>query len=142
MMLEDCALDVAQLAEEWISAMNAHDAERMGSLLTEDAVAEEVAETEPRRGRESIEEAYLELFKGYPDCEAEILNQVISSDQAVVEVRFKATNEGPFRGTPATHKTIELRIAYILKVENGKISFVTEYYDLATLLSQQGMLPR
>jgi len=135
-------LNVAQLAEEWISAMSARNVERMGSLLTEDAIADEVAETRPRKGRKSIEEAYREVFEGYPDCEAEILNRVIGSDQAVVEVRFKGTNKGPFRGTPATNKPIDLRIAYILKVENGKISYVTEYYDVATLLTQQGMLPK
>jgi steroid delta-isomerase-like uncharacterized protein len=135
-------LNVAQLAEEWISAMNARNLERMGSLLTEDAIADEVAESEPRKGRKSIEEAYREVFEGYPDCEAEILNRVIGSDQAVVEVRFKGTNKGPFRGTPATNKPIDLRIAYILKVKNGKISYVTEYYDVATLLTQQGMLPK
>jgi steroid delta-isomerase-like uncharacterized protein len=135
-------LNVAQLAEEWISAMNARDLERMGSLLTEDALADEVAEAEPRRGRGSIKEAYREVFEGYPDCEAEILNRVIGSDQAVVEVRFKGTNKGPFRGTPATHKPIDLRIAYILKVANGKISHITEYYDVVTLLTQQGILPK
>lgn len=132
----------AQLAEEWVSAMNARNVERMGSLLTEDAIADEVAESEPRRGRKNIEDAYREVFGGYPDCEAEIINRVIGSDQALVEVRFKGTNKGPFRGTPATNKPIDLRIAYILKVENEKISYITEYYDVATLLTQQGMLPK
>lgn len=135
-------MNTAQLAEEWISAMNAHNVERMASLLTEDAVADEVAEDEPRKGRDSIAEAYREVFAGYPDCKSEILNRVIGVDQAVVEVRFKGINVGAFRGTHATNKPIDLRIAYILKIKDGKISRVTEYYDLATLLVQQGMMPK
>jgi steroid delta-isomerase-like uncharacterized protein len=135
-------MNTAELAEEWISAMNARSVERMATLLTEDAVADEVAEAEPRRGRDSIAEAYREVFAGYPDCKAEIVNRVIGSDQALVEVRFKATNKGVFRGTPATNKPIDVRIAYILKTEGSKISRVTEYYDTATLLAQQGMMPK
>jgi steroid delta-isomerase-like uncharacterized protein len=135
-------LSIVPLAEEWIFAMNAHDVKRMMSLLTEDAVAEEVPENEPRRGRKSIGEAYREVFEGYPDCNAKILNQIIGSDQALIEVSFKATNKGSFRGSPATNKPIDLRIAYILKAEKGKISHITEYYDLVTLLIQQGAFPK
>jgi ketosteroid isomerase-like protein len=43
-------MNAGQLAEEWIIAMNARDVERMAALLTEDAVGDEVAESEPRRG--------------------------------------------------------------------------------------------
>jgi steroid delta-isomerase-like uncharacterized protein len=142
MALEASALIAAQIAEEWVSAMNAHNVERMVSLLTEDAIADEVVENKPREGRESIAGAYREVFAGYPDCKAEILNLIVDSDQAVVEVRFKGTNNGAFRGTPATDRPIDLRIAYILKVKNGRICKVTEYYDLATVLTQQGLMTK
>lgn len=135
-------MNAGQLAEEWIIAMNARDVERMAALLTEDAVGDEVAESEPRRGRDRIAEGYREVFAGYPDCVAEIVNRVVDEDQAVVEVRFTGTNKGPFRGTPATDKPIDLRIAYIIKARLGKIERVTEYYDLVTLLTQQGMMPK
>jgi steroid delta-isomerase-like uncharacterized protein len=135
-------MNTAELAEEWIAAMNAHDVERMAALLTEDAVGDEVAEAEPKRGRDSIAEGYREVFAGYPDCVAEIVNRIVGEDQAVVEVRFKGTNKGAFRGTPATDKPIDLRIAYIIKARQGKIERVTEYYDLVTLLTQQGMMPK
>jgi steroid delta-isomerase-like uncharacterized protein len=135
-------MSVEQLAEQWIAAMNAHDAERMAALLTEDAVGDEVAESEPRRGRDKIADGYREVFAGYPDCVAEIVNRVIGSDQAVIEVRFKGTNKGAFRGTPATNKPIGLRIAYVIKARRGKIERVTEYYDVVTLLTQQGMMPK
>ena len=135
-------MSVAELAEQWVAAMNAHDVEGMAALLTEDVVGDEVAEAEPRRGRDSIAEGYREVFAGYPDCTAEMLNRVIGEDQVVVEVRFKGTNKGAFRGTPATNKPIDVRIAYIIKARRGKIERVTEYYDLVTLLTQQGMMPK
>jgi steroid delta-isomerase-like uncharacterized protein len=135
-------MSVAQLADEWISAMNAHDLERMAAILTEDAVGDEVAETEPRRGRERIVEGYREVFTAYPDCRAEIVNRLIRDDQALVEIRFKAVNKGAFRGTPASNKPIDLRIAYIIRERNDKIARVTEYYDVVTLLTQQGMMSK
>lgn len=135
-------MNTAELAEEWIAAMNAHDVERMAALLAEDAVGDEVAEAEPRYGRDKIADGYRELFAGYPDCVAEIVNCIVGENQAVVEVRFKGTNKGAFRGTAATNKPIDLRIAYIIKARQGKIERVTEYYDLVTLLTQQGMMPK
>jgi len=135
-------MNAAQLAEEWINAMNAHDLERMAAILTEDAVGDEVAETEPRRGREKIVEGYREVFTAYPDCRAEIVNRLIGDDQALVEIRFKAVNKGAFRGTAASNKPIDLRIAYIIRERNDKIARVTEYYDLVTLLTQQQIMPK
>lgn len=127
------------VARGWVHAINTHDAARIAVLLTEDAVAEEVAEGHPVRGREAIAKAYREVFRGYPDCTATILNKVVDTNQVVLEVSFRGTNKGEFRGTPATDKSINLRIAYFLKFRRGKISAVTEYYDAATIASQQGL---
>jgi len=51
-----------------------------------------------------------------------------------------ATNSGVFRGAEPTGKRVDLRIAYFFKLKDGRIDKITEYYDLATLLVQQGQL--
>ncbi len=128
-----------QTARKWIEAMNLQDVERMSSLCWEDAVGEEVASPPPAMGRDQIAKSYRELFEGFPDCKAEILNLFSGQDQVLGEVRWSGTNRANFRGTPATGRFVDIRIAYIFRVEKGKIRKITEYYDGAAVATQMGL---
>jgi steroid delta-isomerase-like uncharacterized protein len=127
------------LVKKWLDAMNDHQVDRMSSLCLEDAVGDEVADPPPGQGRDKIAESYKELFKGFSDCKAEIVNIFSGSSQVLAEVRWSGTNRADFRGTPATGRFLDIRIAYIFKIENGKISRITEYYDGATVAAQMGL---
>jgi len=132
--------DQIKIIDAFIEAMNAHDVEAMGKLCTEAIIADEVAEPEPFKGVGAFKQAYLDVFQGYPDCAAEILETFVDGDTVICQVRWYATNSGVFRGTEPTNKKVDLRIAYFFKLKDGKINGITEYYDLATLLVQQGQL--
>jgi len=112
--------------------MNAHDLTRMNALYAEDAVGNEVPDP-PIRDRRGLEEGYRELFYGYPDCRAELLNMFSGGGQILAEVRWTGTNTREFRGQPPTNEHADLRIAYVFKVEGGKIKKITEYYDSASV---------
>jgi len=128
-----------ELVKEWLDAMNERNVNRMSSVCSEDAVGDEVADPPPAQGRDRIAKSYKELFEGFPDCNAEILNIFGSQNQVLAEVRWKGTNKGAFRGTPATGKLVDIRIAYVFKIKNKKICKITEYYDGATVTAQMGL---
>ncbi len=131
--------DIIRTARSWLQAMNEHDVDKMSSLCWEDAIGEEIAEPHPAENREQIARSYRELFTAFPDCTAEILNIFSGKDQVLAEVRWKGTNKGSFRGTPATGKLVDIKIAYIFKIVKGKIKRITEYYDGATVARQMGL---
>jgi len=120
------------IAKAWLEAMNAHDLEKMSSLYAEDVIGDEVADP-PVRDRKGLEESYRELFHGFPDCKAELLNIFSGGDQVLAEIRWTGTNTREFRGQPPTNKFTDLRIAYIFKIEGDKIKKITEYYDSASV---------
>jgi len=120
------------VAREWLDAINIHDLPRMSALFAEDAMGDEVPDP-PVRDREGLEESYRELFCSYPDCKTELLNIFSSGDQVLAEVRWTGTNTREFQGQPTTNELADLRIAYIFKVEGGKIKKITEYYDSASV---------
>ncbi|NIS70811.1 MAG: hypothetical protein GTO12_18290 [Proteobacteria bacterium] len=128
-----------EIAKKWLNAMNEHDVDQMSSLCWEDAVGDEVADPPPAESREGIAKSYRELFAGFPDCKAEILNIFSGQNQVLAEVRWSGTNQKDFRGTPATGKLVDIRIAYIFQIEDGKIRRITEYYDGAAVASQMGL---
>lgn len=123
-------------AEAWIQGMNDHDADAMAALCTDDVTDLEVAEGEVHAGRDYLLWAYQDLFVGYPDCSCEIINKFAGDDQALIEVQWRGTNTGVFRGEEPSGGSCDIRIAYVFRFREGKICAVTEYYDMATLLAQ------
>jgi steroid delta-isomerase-like uncharacterized protein len=67
------------------------------------------------------------------------LNIFSGEDQVFAEVRWSGTNRADFRGTPATGRFVDIRIAYIFKIEKGKIRRITEFYDGAAVATQMGL---
>ncbi len=132
-------MELIEVAKSWLEAMNKHDLDKMSSLCWEDAVGDEVADPPPAKSCRQIESSYRELFTAYPDCAAEILNIFSGQNQVLAEVRWTGSNKGDFRGIPATGKFVDIRIAYIFKIDDKKISKITEYYDGATLAKQMGL---
>jgi steroid delta-isomerase-like uncharacterized protein len=132
--------ELLDIRDGFFAAMNEHDVEKMAQYCTADIVADEVAEPEPFVGIDAFKGSYSDVFEGYPDCQAEVIDTLLDNDTIVCQVRWYATNTGIFRGEEPTGKKVDIRIAYFLKIEKGKINKITEYYDLATLLVQQGQL--
>lgn len=132
--------ELIQFIEGFFNAMNAYDVEKMGQLCTPGIVADEVAEPEPFNGVDAFKQAYTDVFQGYPDCTADVQEWFVEGNAVICQVRWRATNTGVFRGGEPTGEKVDLRIAYFFKLKDGKIDHITEYYDVATLLVQQGQL--
>jgi steroid delta-isomerase-like uncharacterized protein len=124
----------------FFQAMNDHDVDKMAESCTRGIVADEVAEHEPFTGMGAFKKSYSDVFGGYPDCTAEVEETFVDGNAVICQVTWKATNTGIFRGVEPTGKPVDLRIAYFFRLKEGKIHRITEYYDLATLLVQQGQL--
>lgn len=132
--------EMIELIGSFFNAMNAHDVEKMGQFCTDGIVADEVAEPEAFDGLDAFKQAYRDVFQGYPDCAVEADKWFVDGDTVICQVRWWATNSGVFRGAEPTGKKVDLRIAYFFKLSDAKIEHITEYYDLASLLAQQGQL--
>jgi hypothetical protein len=65
-----------------------------------------------------------------------IVNDFAGDDQVMVEVQWRGTETGSFRGQPPSGGTVDIRIGYVFKFTGGLISAITEYYDAATLERQ------
>jgi steroid delta-isomerase-like uncharacterized protein len=124
------------VALAWMQAMVEHDASKMGAMATEDVDVMEVAEGVAHKGRGHLVWAYEDLFAAYPDCACDVVNAFASDDQALVEVQWRGTETGSFRGAPPSGGKVDIRIGYVFRFADGQITAITEYYDAATLAKQ------
>lgn len=128
-------------AEQYAEAWSAHDTERILSFFTEDCVYEDVALSSVNTGKQQLEEFLRIAFAAIPDFRIEPKAAFSTGDRAASEWTMSGTQTGPFPGIPATNKRFSVQGVSIMELQHGKIRRNTDYWSLATLLQQFGVLP-
>jgi steroid delta-isomerase-like uncharacterized protein len=92
-------------------------------------------------GRDELR-AFAELvFAGFPDVAFEMTSGFVADGWGGGEWIMTGTHAGDLPDLPATRKSISVRGSTIIELDDGKVSRVADYWDLATLLRQIGLLP-
>jgi steroid delta-isomerase-like uncharacterized protein len=97
-------------------------------------------------GREAILAYYKEADKPFSDLRMDTTLLIEEGDTVVAEYTWRGTNTGPLTmpdGTeiPATGKTLEMSGVGIITVRDGTIAEQRDYFDVAAMMSQLGLMP-
>ncbi|MBX6385230.1 MAG: ester cyclase [Microbispora sp.] len=133
--------DGRQLADRVLSAVNAHDLERLAECYERNAVL-----TTPwgvRRGREQIIRSWEILFRGVPDMTITVWNTVAGPEPCFSEWTITGTQTGVFPlpdGGVAgpSGRRIAVRGFDACRTENDLVVAHRAYFDLLELYSQLG----
>ena len=128
--------DVA-VAEKWIAAWNSHNPDKMLSLFTDDIVYEDVAFGEVSHGSAELRKFAASEFDGVPDLELKLLRADIHGGHGTIEWMFSGTDKGVYK----TGKKFSVRGVSVIDMRDGKISRNLDFYDVATIMRQVGILP-
>ena len=115
------ALRPKSVVEDWVSAFNRADVERLTALYSEDAVNHQVAET-PVEGREAIRAMFTREF-ATAEMTCIVENLFEDGEWAILEWR----------------DPLGLRGCGFFHVVGGKIVFQRGYWDKLTFLRQHGL---
>lgn len=126
-----------RILEQFVEAVNRHDARSMSKYFAQDGVYENVT-LKVLGNRKSQRKFHEELFKSFPDLNYKLTNVVVKDDQLVAECLVRGTNQAAFLGRPPTGMSIRLPVAFVIKFARGKIKHWKSYYDSGTLLRQLG----
>jgi len=131
-----------KLIEDWALAWSSPtEVEKFTSLFTDDCVYEDVALGAVSHGKAELQGFYNMTFNVFPDFKVELASQFIAGNRAGAEWTFSGTHKGDLPGLPATNKHVSVRAASIFELEGGKLKRCTDYFDMATVLKQIGVLP-
>jgi steroid delta-isomerase-like uncharacterized protein len=125
------------LAQRWVDAWNAHDADAVAVLFTRDALYEDVAFGSVNHGPDEIRAFAQFFFAAVPDLRVTLVASSLEDGRGTIEWVFSGTD----RGVYGTGKTFAVRGVAVLETRGGKISRNSDYEDLATILRQLGLLP-
>ena len=89
--------------------------------------------------------AYLAGWRtAFPDFWVEIKHMAIYTQSAVCEYVLRGSHNGtlalPSGSIPATNRQLDLLVCETFRIENGRLSQISTYFDQVTLLQQLGIL--
>jgi steroid delta-isomerase-like uncharacterized protein len=127
----------SNVAEKWIEAWNSHDVERVLVLFTPDVVYEDLPFGVRNHGSAELRAFAVGIFTAVPDLRLDLLNSSLKGRHGTIEWVFSGTDIGLHK----TQRRFSVRGVSVIEVHGQLISRNSDYYDLATILRQLGLLP-
>ncbi len=127
----------AAVAEKWIAAWNSHSPDKMLPVFTDDVFYEDVAFGEVSHGSAELRKFAVSEFEGVPDLELKLVRASVHDGHGTIEWVFTGTDKAVFN----TGKKFSVRGVSVIDVRDGKISRSLDFYDVATIMRQVGVLP-
>lgn len=134
-------INIEHTLDEWAVGWSTRDIERVVALCTEDCVYEDVPLGVTNHGKEELRAFGQQVFNAFPDFKIELTTQAAAGDWAMLEWTMSGTHQADLPGMPATGKSFSVRGATALQLDDGRISRDSDYWDMATLLTQLGLMP-
>lgn len=107
-----------QLLDEFASAWNAHDADRLLACMTDDAVFYGAAGPGPDgaawHGHVQLREAFAAIWGTYPDAQWSGASHFVVGDRALTEWTFS--------GTAADGRRVQVRGCDVFRLRGGRIA--------------------
>ncbi len=129
-----------RVLEDWIRHWSSHDMDRLLPLFTDDVVYEDVTMGAGNHGKNELRAFGEGFFTAFPDVTFELTSRFATGSQGGVEWVMRGTHRGDMPGMPATNKHAEVRGASIFEFAGDKIRRCSDYWDMATMLKQLGLM--
>ena len=127
-------------------AYNDKNWDTVRAVFAETGVYDEKATGRRVQGVARILEVWQGWARAFPDSKATFVSEHASGDTAILEVVWRGTHTGPLEtpaGTiPPSNRRIEVPACLVEKTAGAKVTAYTHYFDMATLLTQIGAMPK
>jgi steroid delta-isomerase-like uncharacterized protein len=123
---------------EHMTAENAYEFERCIGAFSHPRY-EIVPTGEVWDGHDGVNALLIQNKTAFPDFKFEPSAMHYADDAVLVEGRFKGTHAGPWRGLPATRRTIDFPLIIVFVFDGERMVCERTYFDLGTLLRQLGV---
>ena len=128
--------------DAYLEAWNAHDSAGVGRYMADDAIYEDVALGRVLHGPSEIASFVEEATRSSSDFRFESVSLFTVGNDYANEWVMLGTNDRERPGVPATGRSFRVRGASVGRLDaNGRIVENRDYYNLAELLTQLGILP-
>jgi steroid delta-isomerase-like uncharacterized protein len=125
---------ITNIFEDWMSAFQQHNVQKMVSLLTDDAKIESLV-FGTHIGKEEATNYWEQLYKTFPKINATPVTITAEANRLAAEIDITGTAMEVDITTASSHSTT-IRGAFVYEFTNNKIKEIRMYYD-STILKRQ-----
>jgi steroid delta-isomerase-like uncharacterized protein len=130
-----------KVIREHIRQESTQDLKGLLAGMTRDCVCAVNISPKPFVGPKAVADRYLQQWRGFPDFKVRVRRIIVEGrDYVVTENEWRGTHRGPFFGIPPTGKRARVRACVLWEFRGSRLRAETVYFDLATVLSQIGVL--
>ena len=130
------------LLDRYLDAWNAHDPAGVARHMADGAIYEDVALGRVLHGPSEIAKFVEEATRSSSDFRFEVVSVLTAGSNYANEWVMLGTNDRALPSVPATGRSFRVRGASVGKLDSsGLIVENRDYYNLAELLTQLGILP-
>ena len=129
-----------QFAQAWTSAWSSGDPDQVIALFTEDCVYEDVTLGAANHGSDQLRAFASGFMTAIPDLAFTCESSLACGDVLAIEWRMTGTHANDLPGMPATGRPFDLRGASVIELREGRGTACRDYWDMATLLKQLGLM--
>ena len=131
-----------ELAQRYLAAWNAHDADAVADFFSADAVYDDRGAAHVARGREAIRDHVNEVIAAFPDLRFELTRVAHGTDFSCAEWTCRMTHRGKLSGLGPTGRKVTSEGVDVATLEPaGTIAHLVSYYDAAAIMRGLGVLP-
>ncbi|GAA4632700.1 hypothetical protein GCM10023196_067190 [Actinoallomurus vinaceus] len=137
-------LELPTWLEEYVDAVNTHAPVDVVAMMSEDVVVVDTAFGGSYAGRAAVEQLLSGMDAGLSsDYRFTVKKFIVSGDSYAFEWDFSGTNDraNPAMGLPGTGQEFTVPGLTIGERRNGLISENRDYWNVAALLMQLGVMP-
>ena len=134
-------MEIPEVVSDYVDAFAHADADRCASAFAPDGTYADAGTGGPLSGQ-AIRDHFAAFFGGFPDAACETVSlDPVTGQLAVWRWILRGTNTGPYRGIPATGRSLTLPGCEFIEVRGAKLHRVDGYFDRLTILAQLGLAP-
>jgi steroid delta-isomerase-like uncharacterized protein len=126
-----------EIGKSWCDAWNSHSVDKGVAVFTDDVFYEDVPFGRTVHGSAQLRDYAQFFFAAVPDVHAACTATALHGGQGDIEWIFSGSDVGIFK----TGKRFSVRGTAIIDVQQRKVSRNSDYYDLATIMRQVGIVP-
>lgn len=130
------------LVRRFVEAANAHDFDRVDSLLATDFARHSQATPDVQVRSRADMRRFLEANAAtFPDERVTLERTTVEGDRVAFQGTYTGTQVGALGPFPATNRSIEVDVSGAFRIERGRIAELWILWDNLALLQQLGLWP-
>jgi len=128
-----------RIVQEELKSWESHDLDRLLTVMDENIIYHDVT-LPPAKGHAGLRAFGEGWLAAAPDFAVPVEKFIVQGNTVVTMGRITGTITAEFFGQPAPNKAFDCMYAQVAVVRNGKIVYVRDHWDSATMMRQMGWL--